>query len=121
METNLIDFVVLLIFIWKSFFINQIIFGVSTYLQTWHIMKGLKILAVPNESFVFGGNNQGMQLQANTQIDIHYIEMSDWSHFQYATNMHADMVVWYEFTCMCVCVCIFDEYPNVFMSVGMDG
>ena len=71
--------------------------------------------------FCFGGNNQGMQLQANTQIDIHYIEISDWSHFQYATNMHADMVVWYEFTCMCVCVCIFDEYPNVFMSVGMDG
>ena len=69
----------------------------------------------------FGGNNQGMQLQANTQIDIHYIEMSDWSHFQYATYMYADMVVWYEFTCMCVCVCIFDEYPNVFMSVGMDG
>ena len=96
-------------------------FGVSTYLETWHIMKGLKILAVPNESFVFGGNNQGMQLQAKTQIDIHYIDMSYWLHFQYATYMYADMVVWYEFTCMCVCVCIFDDYPNVFMSVGMDG
>ena len=92
METNLIDFVVLLIFIWKCYlFINQIIFGVSAYLQTWHIMKGLKFLAVPNESFVFGGNNQGMQLQANTQIDIHYIEMSDWSDFN---TLHICMQIW---------------------------